>query len=100
MKDESNKKSHEESAQIACEGASAIRTVASLKREDGFHQEYSASLESPSRKAIRSALIGSSLFGMTQSAVFFGTALVSMSTFGNAHALNLSARRFFGMARV
>lgn len=77
MKDQSNKNAHEESAQIACEGASAIRTVASLKREEGFCREYSDSLEAPLKKAIRSALVGSTLFGLTQSVVFFGVALVS-----------------------
>lgn len=78
LKDQSNKAAHEGSAQIACEGAGAIRTVASLKREDGFYQEYSDSLEFPLRKALRSAWVGGSLFGMTQSVVFFGAALVSM----------------------
>lgn len=76
MKDETNKKAHEESAQIACEGAGAIRTVASLKREDGFYQEYCDSLEQPLRRAVRSALWGSALFGLTQSVAFFGIALV------------------------
>lgn len=75
-KDEHNKKSHEASAKIACEGAGAIRTIASLKREQGCLQEYSESLELPLRRSIHSAMWGGALFGFTQSVTFFGLALV------------------------
>lgn len=41
LKDVKNKKSHEQSAQMACEAAGAIRTVASLTREDDCCEIYS-----------------------------------------------------------
>lgn len=41
LKDEKNKKSYSQSAQMACEAASAIRTVASLTREDDCSRIYS-----------------------------------------------------------
>lgn len=98
MKDETNKKAHERSAQIACEGADAIRTVASLKREEGFHREYCESLEAPLRKAVRAALWGSALFGMTQSVTFFGIALVlGLSSPTSTESFNLVFLRSFSM---
>lgn len=97
MKDETNKKAHEASAQIACEGADAIRTVASLKREEGFYHEYCESLEGPLRKSVRAALWGSALFGMTQSVAFFGIALVLglFCIISHEHAKSRSPQIFF-----
>jgi hypothetical protein len=42
------------SAQIACEQIAAIRTVASLRRENALHREFVTSLETPVRKAMLS----------------------------------------------
>jgi ATP-binding cassette subfamily B (MDR/TAP) protein 1 len=42
------------SAQIACEQIAAIRTVASLRRENALHQEFVTSLDAPVRKAMLS----------------------------------------------
>lgn len=70
LKDQMNKKAHEESAQIACEAAGAIRTVASLAREDDCFKVYSRSLEDPLRHASRSALWSSMLFAASQSVTF------------------------------
>ncbi|KAF8320495.1 P-loop containing nucleoside triphosphate hydrolase protein [Clavulina sp. PMI_390] len=76
QKDEENRTAHEESAQIACEGVGAIRTIASLKREKTVYQEYSDSLDPPMRRAVRASLWGSILFGFTQGIEFFSVSLV------------------------
>lgn len=49
LKDESNKKAHEASAKLVCEAAGAIRTVASLAREDDCCRLYSESLWTDTR---------------------------------------------------
>ncbi|KAH9984144.1 P-loop containing nucleoside triphosphate hydrolase protein [Russula vinacea] len=46
LKDQKNKRIHEDSAQIACEAAGSIRTVQALTREDDCLELYSKSLES------------------------------------------------------
>jgi hypothetical protein len=56
LKDERTKKAHEASAQLACEAAGAIRTVASLTREKNCTDMYSQSLEAPHRDSDRVAL--------------------------------------------
>jgi hypothetical protein len=42
------------SAAIACEQIAAIRTVASLRRENALHAEFVASLDAPVRQAMLS----------------------------------------------
>jgi ATP-binding cassette subfamily B (MDR/TAP) protein 1 len=42
------------SAQIACEQIAAIRTVASLRRENALHMEFVTSMDAPVRKAMLS----------------------------------------------
>ncbi|PPQ83491.1 hypothetical protein CVT25_006981 [Psilocybe cyanescens] len=76
LKDQDNKKAHEDSAQVACEAAGSIRTVASLTREDDCLRVYSESLEEPMRKSNRSALWSSMLYGFSQALSFFVIALV------------------------
>jgi ATP-binding cassette, subfamily B (MDR/TAP), member 1 len=76
LKDQANKKAHEESAQLACEAAGSIRTVASLTREQDCLRIYSQSLEIPLRKSNRSAIWSNALFAASQSIVFFVIALV------------------------
>jgi ATP-binding cassette, subfamily B (MDR/TAP), member 1 len=66
MKDQINKKAHEQSAQVACEAAGAIRTVASLTREDDCSRIYSESLEEPLRRSNRSAIWSNTLFAISQ----------------------------------
>lgn len=67
MKDVTNKKAHETSALLACEAAGAVRTVASLTREDDCLKLYSQSLEEPLRRANRSGLWSNMLFAFSQS---------------------------------
>ncbi|KZT18619.1 P-loop containing nucleoside triphosphate hydrolase protein [Neolentinus lepideus HHB14362 ss-1] len=76
LKDQKNKKAHEGSAQLACEAAGSIRTVASLTREEDCLQIYSESLEDPLRKSNRTALYSNALYSMSQAMVFFVIALV------------------------
>ncbi|KAG6837188.1 hypothetical protein H0H93_013415 [Arthromyces matolae] len=76
LKDQANKKSHESSAQLACEAAGAIRTVASLTREDDCCDLYSKSLEEPLRQSDRTAIFSNGLYSLSQSMIFFVIALV------------------------
>jgi ATP-binding cassette subfamily B (MDR/TAP) protein 1 len=71
LKDQTNRRTHEESAQLACEAAGAIRTVASLTREDDCYQLYSKSLEGPLSVSNRSSLISTGAFALSQGMVFF-----------------------------
>ncbi|KAG8819207.1 GTPase-activating protein [Serendipita sp. 399] len=76
MKDQTNKAAHEESAHLACEAAGAIRTVASLTREDDCLRVYSESLEKPLQRANRSAFRSTFWFALSQSLAFYVIALV------------------------
>ncbi|KAG5648338.1 hypothetical protein DXG03_004910 [Asterophora parasitica] len=76
LKDQANKKSHESSAQLACEAASSIRTVAALTREDDCCDLYSQSLEGPLQQSNRTAIWSNLLFSVSQAMVFFVIALV------------------------
>jgi ATP-binding cassette subfamily B (MDR/TAP) protein 1 len=62
LKDERTKKAHEKSAQIACEAAGAIRTVASLTREKDCTEIYSRSLDKPQRDSDRVAIFSNVCF--------------------------------------
>ncbi|KAG8727076.1 GTPase-activating protein, partial [Ceratobasidium sp. 428] len=76
MKDQSNKAEHEESAQVACEAAGAIKTVASLTREKDCCDIYGRSLEAPLRRSNRTALYSNAFYALSQSMIFFVIALV------------------------
>ncbi|KAI0032067.1 P-loop containing nucleoside triphosphate hydrolase protein [Vararia minispora EC-137] len=75
LKDQANKKAHESSAQLACEAAGAIRTVASLTREDDCLRLYSQSLEQPLQQSNRSAVWSNLMYAVSQSLSFFVIAL-------------------------
>ncbi|KAH0586250.1 Leptomycin B resistance protein pmd1 [Termitomyces sp. J132] len=76
LKDQANKKAHESSAQLACEAAGAIRTVAALTREDDCCKLYGDSLEEPLQKSNKTALWSNLLYALSQSMIFFVIALV------------------------
>ncbi|KAM0787890.1 hypothetical protein ACM66B_003940 [Microbotryomycetes sp. NB124-2] len=76
LKDEKNKKSHQQSAQMACEAASAIRTVASLTREDDCNRIYSEYLDKPMRESNRTALVSNGWYSLSQSLSFWVIGLV------------------------
>jgi ATP-binding cassette subfamily B (MDR/TAP) protein 1 len=69
------KKSYEKSASYACEATSAIRTVASLTREDDVHFHYHNQLVEQGRKSLMSILRSSALYAASQSLMFCCTAL-------------------------
>ncbi|KAJ7863028.1 P-loop containing nucleoside triphosphate hydrolase protein [Mycena olivaceomarginata] len=76
LKDQRNKAAHEASAQLACEAAAAIRTVASLTRENDCLDLYSKSLEEPLRQSNRTAIWSNGIYALSQSMIFFVIALI------------------------
>ncbi len=76
LKDQKNKKAHEESAQMACEAAGAIRTVASLTREEDCLKLYSSSLELPLERSMHNAVWSNLLYSFSQATTFFVVSLV------------------------
>ena len=69
------KKVHEDSASYACEATSAIRTVASLTREDDVWKHYHEQLVGQSRRLVVSILKSSVLYAASQSLQFLCMAL-------------------------
>lgn len=69
------KKSYETSASFACEATSAIRTVASLTREQDVLKQYVDSLEAQAKKSLNSVLKSSLLYAASQSLMFACVAL-------------------------
>ncbi|KAF8900291.1 multidrug resistance protein 1 [Gymnopilus junonius] len=76
LKDQANKKAHQSSAQLACEAAASIRTVAALTREDSCVQLYSQSLEGPLRASNRASVWSNLLYAFSQGLNFFVIALI------------------------
>lgn len=76
MRDQTNKKDHEESAQLAAESAGAIRTISSLTREDECLRMYSKALEGPEKKALKAAIISNIILGFVVGVGFFTIALI------------------------
>jgi ATP-binding cassette, subfamily B (MDR/TAP), member 1 len=76
LKDQMNKKAHAESAQLACEAAGSIRTVASLTREEDCLALYSNSLAGPLKESNKSAVWANLLYAFSQAQVFGVIALV------------------------
>lgn len=76
MKDQINKKAHEESAALACEAAGSIRTVASLTREADCLRLYSQSLDLPLKQSNRTAILSQGFYAFSQSTIMFVMALV------------------------
>ncbi|KAK7469298.1 hypothetical protein VKT23_003782 [Stygiomarasmius scandens] len=95
LKDQANKKEHAASAQLACEAAGAIRTVASLTREDDCLDLYSKSLEEPLRKSNRTAIFSNGLYALSSSMVFFVIALVFWYGSRLVSNLEITTFRFF-----
>jgi ATP-binding cassette subfamily B (MDR/TAP) protein 1 len=95
LKDQRNKKSQESSAQIACEAAGAIRTVASLTREEHCLDIYSRSLEAPIRKSTRTALWSNLLYAFSQAMGFWVTSLAVWYGATLVSRLELTTESFF-----
>ncbi|CAG8727330.1 38074_t:CDS:2 [Gigaspora margarita] len=69
------KKAYEYSAQIVCEGADNIRTVATLTCENNFWEKYHNLLDEPIHKGFKNALLVSIPFAFANCAIFLVTAL-------------------------
>ena len=69
------KKAYDKSASYACEATSAIRTVASLTREEDVWQQYHLQLIDQGSKSLRSILQSSLLYAASQSFMFLCIAL-------------------------
>ncbi|RHZ65754.1 hypothetical protein Glove_311g37 [Diversispora epigaea] len=69
------KKAYEESAQIACESAANIRTVAALTREEDLCNIYHQKLDEPMKQGFNNALYASISSAFAQSSVFFADGL-------------------------
>ena len=69
------KAAYEKSASYACEATSAIRTVASLTREQDVWEHYHQSLVSQGGKSLRSILKSGHLYAASQSLTFLVLAL-------------------------
>ncbi|KAF3056757.1 Leptomycin B resistance protein [Trichoderma lentiforme] len=70
-----SKKAYERSASYACEATSAIRTVASLSREDDVFATYKAQLDDQARAHFFSVLKSSVFYALSQALTFFCMAL-------------------------
>ncbi|KZT39956.1 P-loop containing nucleoside triphosphate hydrolase protein [Sistotremastrum suecicum HHB10207 ss-3] len=75
LKDQQNKKAHDESAQMACEATAAIRTVASLTREEDCLRLYSDSLDVPFKRALKATIWSTAFYALSQSMMFYAIAL-------------------------
>ncbi|EGN96419.1 hypothetical protein SERLA73DRAFT_170797 [Serpula lacrymans var. lacrymans S7.3] len=75
-KEKASKASHDESAQIACEAAVSIRTVAALTREDHTCSLYSDALKAPLRQSVKAGIVSNAIFAMSISVIVFVVALV------------------------
>ncbi|KAH7885321.1 P-loop containing nucleoside triphosphate hydrolase protein [Phlebopus sp. FC_14] len=95
LKDQQNKGAHESSAQLACEAAGAIRTVAALTREEDCLRLYSSSLEEPLKKSNRTALWSNLLYSLSQSMTFYVIALVFWYGSTLVSRMEISTMSFF-----
>ena len=69
------KKAYEGSASYACEATAAIRTVASLTREEDVWEHYHQRLDEQAKKSLKSVLTSSTLYAASQSLMFLCNAL-------------------------
>ena len=76
LKDVKVKKAHEKSSQMACEAAGAIRTVASLTREDDCCELYTEMLAEPLRESNRTAIWSNAYYSASQGLTFLVIGLV------------------------
>ena len=95
LKDQQNKSAHESSAQLACEAAASIRTVASLTREEDCLRLYSERLEEPLRNSIKTTIWSTLLYAFTQSVTFYVIALVFWYGARLVSYLEISTQSFF-----
>lgn len=95
LKDQTNKKAHASSAQLACEAAGAIKTVASLGREEDCCRQYSVSLEGPLRRTKKTGIVSNTIYALSQSMGFWVIALIFWYGSVLVSRLELSMFEFF-----
>ena len=95
LKGHQDKGAHESSAQLACEAAASIRTVASLTREEDCLRLYSESLEEPLRNSNQTTKWSSLLYAFSQSVSFYVIALVFWYGSRLVSDMELSPMAFF-----
>ncbi|OCF58535.1 ATP-binding cassette, subfamily B (MDR/TAP), member 1 [Kwoniella mangroviensis CBS 10435] len=76
LKDQKMKKLHASSAHLASEAAGAVRTVASLTREDDVDRIYSTALREPMKVNFRTSVKSQALYAASQGITFCIIALV------------------------
>ncbi|SPO40198.1 probable Leptomycin B resistance protein pmd1 [Pseudozyma flocculosa] len=104
LKDAKIKKAHSGSAQRACEAASAIRTVASLTREDNCLEIYREELREPGRISRNTALYGNALYSLSQALSFwvislgfwYGSQLLRTGEYGSGQFFTIFTAVVFG----
>ncbi|KAF0442740.1 P-loop containing nucleoside triphosphate hydrolase protein [Gigaspora margarita] len=69
------KKAYENSANVACESSTNIRTVAALTREDDVLNIYHHMLDEPMRQGFKNAFLASIAFAFAQCVTFLANAL-------------------------
>ena len=69
------KAAYQQSATYACEATGAIRTVASLTREDDVLRRYAADIAAQEAKDLRDTLKTSAIYALSQSLTFLASAL-------------------------
>ncbi len=68
-------KAYKESASYACEATAAIRTIASLTREDEVWEHYNSMLVAQTSSSLRSVLKTSLLYAASQAGMYWASAL-------------------------
>ncbi|KAI5993121.1 hypothetical protein EDC04DRAFT_2807237, partial [Pisolithus marmoratus] len=66
-----NRAAHDDSAELACKAAGAIRTATSLTCEDDCLKLYSSSLKEPLRNSNRNAIWSNLIYAFSQARSFF-----------------------------
>lgn len=95
LKDQKNKQVYKDSAGLACEVVGAIRTVASLTREEDCLRQYSKSLDVPLSRMKSEAFWSNLLYAFSQASSFFVIALVFWYGARLVSTLELSTITFF-----
>ncbi|KAI0060427.1 P-loop containing nucleoside triphosphate hydrolase protein [Artomyces pyxidatus] len=93
-RDQDSKRAHQESAQLACEAAAAVRTVASLRREGDCCRAYTKCLEEPLKLSNRTSMVSNFIYAASQAMQFFVIALVFWYGSRAVSDLQVSTTRF------
>ncbi|KAN0063605.1 hypothetical protein ACQY0O_004053 [Thecaphora frezii] len=104
LKDGKIKNAHEGSAQRACEAASAIRTVASLTREENCLEIYKEELREPGKISRNTAFYGNALYSLSQALSFwvialgfwYGSTLLRSGEYGSGQFFTIFTAVVFG----